>query len=108
MAGRQTSVRARVCDGGSGDDVTLGYLFVLHGRREDSRSGGGRGAAGTPVNPLFANQPLSIFEHRSILAGEHRAANLGQGFPDFGWPADVIAVARDALTNGSNQYPPMR
>ena len=36
------------------------------------------------------------------------AVNLGQGFPDFGWPEDVIAKAAEALTEGSNQYPPMR
>jgi aspartate/methionine/tyrosine aminotransferase len=60
------------------------------------------------VNPLFANQPLTIFEHMSALARTHGAANLGQGFPDFGWPDDVIAAAGKALALGSNQYPPMR
>jgi N-succinyldiaminopimelate aminotransferase len=60
------------------------------------------------VNPLFANQPLTIFEHMSGLARAHGAANLGQGFPDFGWPDDVIAAAARALALGSNQYPPMR
>jgi N-succinyldiaminopimelate aminotransferase len=60
------------------------------------------------VNPLFANLPLSIFEHMSLLAREHGAVNLGQGFPDFGWPADVVESAAQALIHGSNQYPPMR
>lgn len=60
------------------------------------------------MNPLFANQPLTIFEHMSALARAHGAANLGQGFPDFGWPDDVIAAAAKALALGSNQYPPMR
>jgi aspartate/methionine/tyrosine aminotransferase len=60
------------------------------------------------VNPLFANQPLTIFAHMSGLAAEHGAVNLGQGFPDFGWPEDVIAEAARALSTGSNQYPPMR
>jgi aspartate/methionine/tyrosine aminotransferase len=60
------------------------------------------------VNPLFANQPLTIFEHMSASARAHGAANLGQGFPDFGWPDDVIAAAARALALGSNQYPPMR
>jgi aspartate/methionine/tyrosine aminotransferase len=44
----------------------------------------------------------------SGLAAEHRAINLGQGFPDFGWPEDVLDKAADALRNGSNQYAPMR
>ena len=52
--------------------------------------------------------PTTIFEHMSGLAREHGAINLGQGFPDFGWPDDVIARAAEALTAGSNQYPPMR
>jgi len=60
------------------------------------------------MNPLFAAQPTSIFEQMSGLAREYGAVNLGQGFPDFGWPDDVVAKAAEALTTGSNQYPPMR
>ncbi|MGS1017078.1 aminotransferase [Allosphingosinicella humi] len=60
------------------------------------------------MNPIFADQPTTIFEHMSGLARAHGAVNLGQGFPDFGWPEDVVAKAAEALTGGSNQYPPMR
>ncbi|MFP5330268.1 MAG: aminotransferase [Alphaproteobacteria bacterium] len=60
------------------------------------------------MNPIFANQPTSIFEHMSGLARAHEAVNLGQGFPDFGWLEDVIERAAAALRTGSNQYPPMR
>jgi len=60
------------------------------------------------MNPLFADLPTSIFETMSIAAREHGAVNLGQGFPDFGWPQDVLAKAAEALVTGSNQYPPMR
>ena len=60
------------------------------------------------MNPLFAQQPTSIFAHMSMLAAEHQAINLGQGFPDFGWPDDVVLHAADALRTGSNQYAPMR
>lgn len=60
------------------------------------------------MNPQFANPRVSIFEHMSGLAREHKALNLGQGFPDFGWPEDVVEAAARALTFGSNQYPPMR
>jgi aspartate/methionine/tyrosine aminotransferase len=60
------------------------------------------------VNPLFSDIPTSIFERMSALAREHDAVNLGQGFPDFGWPGDVIERAAEALTAASNQYPPMR
>ena len=60
------------------------------------------------MNPLFANLPVSIFAHMSSLAVKHNAVNLGQGFPDFGWPDDVVAKAAEALLAGSNQYAPMR
>ncbi len=49
----------------------------------------------------------SIFEVVSRLAREHDAINLGQGFPEDGFPEDVIACAAQALHSGSNQYPPM-
>jgi aspartate/methionine/tyrosine aminotransferase len=58
------------------------------------------------MNPIFANLPTTVFERMSALAREHRAVNLGQGFPDFGWPDDLLAKAAEAL-RGSNQYPPM-
>ena len=44
----------------------------------------------------------------SALARDHRAVNLGQGFPDFGWPDDVLDKAAEAVRGGWNQYPPMR
>jgi aspartate/methionine/tyrosine aminotransferase len=60
------------------------------------------------MNPLYVNMPTSIFAHMSALAIEHKAVNLGQGFPDFGWPDDVLASAAQAVLAGSNQYAPMR
>ncbi|MEA3000321.1 MAG: N-succinyldiaminopimelate aminotransferase [Sphingomonadales bacterium] len=58
------------------------------------------------MNPLYAGLPTTIFARMSALAAEHKAVNLGQGFPDFGWPEDVVAKAAEALS-GSNQYAPM-
>ncbi len=58
------------------------------------------------MNPLFASLPTTVFERMSVLAREFDAVNLGQGFPDFGWPDDVLDKAAEAL-RGSNQYPPM-
>ena len=60
------------------------------------------------MNPLFARQPTSVFEQMSAIARSNDAVNLGQGFPDFGWPDDVLQRAAEALRTGSNQYPPMR
>lgn len=50
----------------------------------------------------------TIFEHMSGLARAHGAVNLGQGFPDFGWPQAVLAAGAEAILHGNNQYPPMR
>ncbi|GAA4255690.1 aminotransferase [Azospirillum formosense] len=43
----------------------------------------------------------------SRLSDEHKAINLGQGFPDERGPADVLEVAAKAILEGWNQYPPM-
>lgn len=59
------------------------------------------------MNPLFANLPTTIFEVMSGRARATGATNLGQGFPDSGWPQDVLEAASNALLSGSNQYPPM-
>ncbi|MCM6774108.1 pyridoxal phosphate-dependent aminotransferase [Nocardia sp. CDC159] len=42
------------------------------------------------------------------LAGRHGAVNLGQGFPDSDGPAGMLEVARVAIAEGCNQYPPGR
>ena len=59
------------------------------------------------AHPVFADRPTTIFEVMSGLARAHDAVNLGQGFPDGGHPADVVARAAEALVDGWNQYPPM-
>ncbi|MCW3797571.1 aminotransferase [Sphingomonas sp. BN140010] len=60
------------------------------------------------MNPLYADMPLSIFERMSMAAIRHGAVNLGQGFPDFGWPEPLVEEAARLLREGSNQYPPSR
>jgi N-succinyldiaminopimelate aminotransferase len=60
------------------------------------------------MNPVFAELSTSIFETMSMAARAQGAVNLGQGFPDFGWPEDVVAKAAEALTGAASQYPPMR
>jgi aspartate/methionine/tyrosine aminotransferase len=60
------------------------------------------------MNPLYAAMPVSIFERMSLAAAAHGAVNLGQGFPDFGWPEPLVTEAARLLTDGSNQYPPSR
>jgi aspartate/methionine/tyrosine aminotransferase len=50
----------------------------------------------------------SVFERMSLAAVRHNAINLGQGFPDFGWPDEILDAAASALKTGSNQYAPSR
>lgn len=60
------------------------------------------------MNPLYEQMQTSVFERMSALANRHGAVNLGQGFPDFGWPDEILHAAAGALKEGSNQYPPSR
>jgi aspartate/methionine/tyrosine aminotransferase len=60
------------------------------------------------VNPLYEKMKVSVFERMSLAAAKHGAVNLGQGFPDFGWPEEILGAAARALNEGSNQYPPSR
>jgi N-succinyldiaminopimelate aminotransferase len=60
------------------------------------------------MNPLYEQMKTSVFERMSALALEHGAVNLGQGFPDFGWPDEILDAAARALKENSNQYPPSR
>jgi N-succinyldiaminopimelate aminotransferase len=60
----------------------------------------------SPIHPVYAEMPATIFDHMSGLARELGAINLGQGFPDGNGPPDVLAAAARALVERSNQYPP--
>jgi N-succinyldiaminopimelate aminotransferase len=60
------------------------------------------------VNPLYEQMSTSVFERMSGLAAKHGAINLGQGFPDFGWPDAILEAAARAVVEGSNQYAPSR
>ena len=60
-----------------------------------------------PQNDLLSATGTTIFTVMSALATEHGAINLGQGFPDYDGPEDVIEAAAAALKDGRNQYPPM-
>ena len=60
------------------------------------------------MNPLYEQMKTSVFERMSNLAVQCGAVNLGQGFPDFGWPDEILDAAATALKEASNQYPPSR
>ena len=60
-----------------------------------------------PTNTILGEYGTTIFTVMSALAVEHKAINLGQGFPDTDGPADIRAAAERATQEGPNQYPPM-
>jgi aspartate/methionine/tyrosine aminotransferase len=62
----------------------------------------------TSFNPVFGSLGTTIFTVMSALAVEHRAVNLGQGFPDEDGPLAIREAASRALIEGPNQYPPTR
>ena len=49
---------------------------------------------------------VNVFASTSALAARLDAVNLGQGFPDEDGPAAMLEVARQAISDGFNQYPP--
>jgi aspartate/methionine/tyrosine aminotransferase len=60
------------------------------------------------LNPLYEQMETSVFERMSLAAAKYGAVNLGQGFPDFGWPTEILEAAAKAVVEGSNQYAPSR
>jgi methionine aminotransferase len=49
----------------------------------------------------------TIFSVMSQLAAQHKAVNLGQGFPDFDGPQSLRDALAAAMNSGKNQYAPM-
>ena len=46
----------------------------------------------------------TIFTVMSSLAAEHKAINLGQGFPDFNMSEELTGLVAKAMQDGHNQY----
>jgi N-succinyldiaminopimelate aminotransferase len=49
----------------------------------------------------------TIFTEMSALAERTGAINLGQGFPDYDGPPEVLEAAQAAIRTGRNQYAPL-
>ncbi|MBC7904763.1 MAG: aminotransferase class I/II-fold pyridoxal phosphate-dependent enzyme [Gemmatimonadaceae bacterium] len=49
----------------------------------------------------------TIFTVMSALATQHKAINLGQGFPDFPMDERLTSLVSKAMTDNFNQYAPM-
>ena len=65
----------------------------------------------SPTTPAFPsrlpNVGTTIFTVMSALATQHKAVNLGQGFPDFDCDPKLVDGVTTAMQQGHNQYPPM-
>jgi len=60
------------------------------------------------INSKLPNVGTTIFTVMSALATEHKAVNLGQGFPDYQMSEELIALVNDVMKKGFNQYVPMQ
>ena len=64
-----------------------------------------------PITPTVSsklpNVGTTIFAVMSALAAQHKAVNLGQGFPDFEGDTRLHQAVANAMFAGHNQYPPM-
>ena len=67
-----------------------------------------RAARGAMLLSPDGQMAPTIFAEMSALALSTGSINLGQGFPDEDGPEAVLEAARQAITDGLNQYPPGR
>ena len=56
------------------------------------------------IHSKLPNVGTTIFTVMSVLAAEHKAINLGQGFPDFMMNAELVELVNKAMQTGNNQY----
>ena len=59
------------------------------------------------ISSKLPNVGTTIFTVMSALATEHKAVNLGQGFPDFNMNEELYELVCKAMRDGHNQYAPM-
>jgi len=59
------------------------------------------------IDSKLPHTGTTIFTVMSALAIEHKAVNLGQGFPDYQMNEKLIAKVNEAMRSGYNQYAPM-
>jgi len=57
-------------------------------------------------NSKLPNVDTSIFTEMSIMANQHQAINLSQGFPEFDTPLFLKDKINQAISEGKNQYSP--
>jgi len=62
----------------------------------------------TGIQSKLPEVGTTIFTTMSALANEHKAINLGQGFPDYDMPEELMSLVNKAMHDGFNQYVPMQ
>ena len=62
----------------------------------------------SPLAAKLAGFGASIFGEMTALAIATGSVNLGQGFPDYNGPDEVLRIAQQEIASGNNQYPPGR
>ena len=62
--------------------------------------------AQSPLTSRLQGFGASIFAEMTALAVSTGSINLGQGFPDYDGPTEVLQIAREQISAGNNQYPP--
>jgi len=56
------------------------------------------------INSKLPNVTTTIFTEMSVLAQQHNAINLGQGFPDFSMNPQLTSLVTAAMEQDHNQY----
>lgn len=56
------------------------------------------------IQSKLPNVGTTIFTVMSVLANEHKAINLGQGFPDYPMNEELIGLVNQSMKKGNNQY----
>lgn len=56
------------------------------------------------IDSKLPNVGTTIFTEMSVLAQQHNAINLGQGFPDFNMSPQLTSLVSKAMEQGNNQY----
>jgi len=59
------------------------------------------------IKSKLPKSEITIFTVMSALATEHKAINLGQGFPDFDCDEGLRNLVSKYLNDAKNQYCPM-
>ena len=59
-----------------------------------------------PLTSRLAGFGASVFAEMTALAVQTGSINLGQGFPDYNGPDEVLQAAQSEIARGNNQYPP--